>query len=56
MYLYRGKDKNAKSSNLFVENGHEDYIVFRSLRKFAEDFSKKHPVHEIVGSTKLCSE
>ena len=54
--LYRGKDKKAKSSNLFVESGHDHYIVFRLLRKFAEDFSKKYPVSEISIVTKLSSE
>lgn len=56
MYLYRGNDKNAKSSNLFVGNRHEDYIVFQSLRKFAEEFSKNNPVAEIRVITTLPSE
>lgn len=56
MYLYRGNDKKAKSSNLFVESGHEDYVVFRLLRKFVEDFSKKYPVAEIRVITTLSSE
>ena len=56
IWLYRGKNKKAKSANLFVENGHEDYIVFRSLRKFAEDFSKNYPVAEISVNGTLPSE
>lgn len=36
--LYRGKNKKAKSSQLFVDDNHEDYIVYQELRQFAEYF------------------
>lgn len=56
MYLYKGKSKKANSSQIFVDNNHNDYIVFEKLHEFAIDFSNKYPsiaAKEIIVITKL---
>ena len=43
IYLYKGKNKKAKSAQFFVGSNHNDYVVFVKIHEFAINFANKYP-------------
>lgn len=43
IYLYKGKNKKAKSAQFFVGSNHNDYVVFEKIHEFAINFANKYP-------------
>lgn len=43
IYLYKGKDKDAKSAKVFVDCGHSEYEVYNQIVEFVKDLKVQIP-------------